>query len=52
MTSVRYVGINNKDYSPEHTAVEMKELFEQILLTLKKIEYHLYLATDADLGED
>ena len=49
MTSVRHVGIDNKDYSPERSALEMKDLFEQILSTLKKIEYHLCLVTDADL---
>jgi len=26
-------------------------LFEQMLITLKKIEYHLYLATDAELKD-
>ena len=51
MSSVRYVGLDNKDYSPERTALETKDLFEQILKTLEKIEYHLYLSTDTDLGE-
>lgn len=50
MTSVSHVGIDSKDYSPERTAVDMKELFEQILTLLEKIEYHLHLATDADLS--
>jgi len=27
------------------------ELFEQMLTTLKKIEYHLYLASDAELKD-
>jgi len=49
MSSVRHVGIDSKDYSPERTALDMKELFEQILAILKKIEYHLYLATDTDI---
>ena len=49
MTSVKYVGEDNKDYSPERSALRVLALLEEILTLLRKIEYHLYLGTDADL---
>jgi hypothetical protein len=52
MSSVRYVGLNNKDYSPQQNAVEMKDLFGEILTVLKKIEFHLSIASDNELKDE
>ena len=42
-----------KSISNASSVVDIRaiELFEQMLITLKKIEYHLYLASDTELKD-